>query len=317
MDNHKKGILFGIICVILVGLEPIIANSRPSELDAFIFAAMTVIIEAILFFPIMLVERKKIKSKHELNVISTEEMESLLYGYKNNRLLLLYIGITFGIAQILFFIAYTLSGAINGSLSQKTTIIWALLFGFLINHEKITKTQIFFSGLLLVGLIIAVTQGSFDLLELNLGVILMLITTMVWMLAHAFTKPVFDRKESTPIQMVFIRNAIGGIILISIYFLIFPIKNIELFLKPINILFFILMGIDYGISLYCWYKVLTYLGTSKGTAMVSGTPLITIVFAVILLGESFTIFHLIGTSIVIISIIMIVLPKKTEKKVDS
>ena len=55
-DNLKKGIIFGIIAVITIGFQPIVANSRPMILDFYIFAAMTVIVEAILFFPLMLID---------------------------------------------------------------------------------------------------------------------------------------------------------------------------------------------------------------------------------------------------------------------
>ena len=74
------------------------------------------------------------------------------------------------------------------------------------------------------------------------------------------------------------------------------------------------MGLAYGLGLFCWYKVLTYLGTSKGTAMTSGTPIVTIIFATIVLGEVFTIFHIIGTILVIFSVLMIVKPRKDEIK---
>ena len=72
------------------------------------------------------------------------------------------------------------------------------------------------------------------------------------------------------------------------------------------------MGLAYGLGLFCWYKVLAYLGTSKGTAMTSGTPIVTIIFATIILNEIFTIFHIIGTLLVIFSVLMIVKPRKDE-----
>ena len=38
--NLKKGILCGVIGALLIGLQPIIAESRPSEIDPFIFTAI-------------------------------------------------------------------------------------------------------------------------------------------------------------------------------------------------------------------------------------------------------------------------------------
>ena len=66
------------------------------------------------------------------------------------------------------------------------------------------------------------------------------------------------------------------------------------------------MGFVYGCGLFCWYKTLTYLDISKASVLVSPTPVITAIFATMLLGETFTVYHLIGTCIVMFSIYMIV-----------
>lgn len=70
------------------------------------------------------------------------------------------------------------------------------------------------------------------------------------------------------------------------------------------------MGIFYGFDLLFWYKSLSYLDFSKAAVVVSPMPLLTALFATIILGETFTIFHLIGALIIISSIIMIVRQKK-------
>ena len=295
--------------VILVGLQPIIANSRPAELDSYIFAAMTCIIASIIFFPIMMIERKNFKISKEKDPDKTIEIESLLNGWKKHKFFLIYLGINFGIAQILFFLSYQLAGAINGSLAQKTTVIFALLFGYIINKESIKKSQVLFSFLLLFGVTLAITQGLFNLLEFNLGIVLMLITAAIWMLGHAMTKKVFDKNEATPIQLVFSRNVLSGIILFSIYFLFFPLENLNLLFKSINLFYFLAMGVVYSAGLFCWYKVLKYLDVSKASVLGSPTPIITAFFA-IFLGEIFTGFHLIGLFIIIISIYFIVREKK-------
>lgn len=307
-EKYKKGIILGIIGVFLAGVQPIIANSRPISMDAYIFAAMTIVIETLIFFPLMLIERKRIKLNSFNNLINIEETESLLNGWKrgNNKVLIICAGITFAIAQILYFIGYQLAGSINGSLAQKTSIIFGLLFGFLINKEKITIKQVFFSSLLLFGLILAVTQGSFNILEFNTGVLVIIFIVVIWTIIHALTKPLFDRKEATPIFMVFVRNAIGSVFLITSYFIFFPIENVRLIFDPVNVLFFVLMGVAYGAGLYCWYNVLQLLGTSKSVALFSGSTLITAFFAILMLSEIFTIFHLIGMLLVIFSVVMIV-----------
>jgi drug/metabolite transporter (DMT)-like permease len=310
--NLVKGIIFALIALLLVSLQPIVVIARPQIIDFYIFAAMTCLIQAIIFLPLVAIERKKIKSSIQIEPINSPDLELFLNGWKKNKKFLIYLGINFAIAQALFFLAYQLAGAINGSLAQQTTIVFALLFGYLINHEKISKIQIFFVFILFFGLFLAITQGSFNLLEFNIGVLIMFVTTAIWMLAHTLTKPILDRNEMTPTQIVFIRNVLSGLILISTYFIFFPIENINMLFDPINLFFFISMGILYGFDVLFWYKSLNNIEVSKATVLVSPMPLLTAVFAFLILGELLTIFHLIGAIIIIFSIFIIVREKNTD-----
>ena len=313
MNNLKKGLIFGVIGNVFVGFQPIIANSRPAVLDAHIFAALTCIVEALIFLPLILIEKKVNIAKN--NNANTNHSNSMIKNWRKNVWLFLFIGIIFGLNQLLFFVGYELAGAINGSLTQKTTVFFSLIFGFLILKERITKVQIIFSTILFFGLILAISQGSLNLLIFSLdilnGVLIILFIACLWIFGHSITKPVFARNEATPTQMVFIRNILSGIILFSTYFLFFPFKNISLLFVPINQFYYISMGAVYGAGLYCWYKTLSYLDVSKATILFSSTPIITAIFATLFLGELFTIFHLIGLIIIIISIVIIV--KQKEK----
>jgi len=318
-DSTKKGLLFGGLGVFIVGLQPIVANTRPQSLDAFIFAAMTCLIEAIMFFPLMVFEIKK-KNLNTNDPSRVTSQSTVFQNWKKNILLIILIGIIFGINQLFFFIGYNLAGAINGSLTQKTSVFFGLIFGVLILKERITKVQIIFSVILFLGLFLAIAQGSLSTsynFDIVIGVIILLSITILWMFGHTLTKSMFDRNEMTPTQMVFLRNFISGIFLISIYFIIFPVDSLSPFNNPVNIFFFIAMGVVYGSGLFCWYKTLSYLDVSKATIIISPTPIVTSIFASFILGELFTVFHLIGTFLVILSIIIIVKQKEFPKNQSS
>ena len=308
--DNIKGISFGLVSLFFVSMQPIIANSRPQVLDAYIFAAMAVVVMALLFLPLLILDQSRLKNQLEKEPLNRENLEKKLHGWKNHKKLLIYIGINFGVAQILFFIAYELAGAISTSLAQQTTIIFALLFGYFINHDKITKTQIIFAAILFFGLFLAITQGSFDLITINLGIFVMIATAALWMLAHALIRPVFKNKEITVYQLGFIRNAIGSIFLFSTYFIFYPAENIHLLFDGINIIFFVLIGLFYGLDILCWYKCLSYIEVSRGSVLVSPMPIVVALLAFIFLGEIMTLFHAIGAIIIIMSIFMIVRVKK-------
>jgi len=315
-ENLKKGLIFGTIGVVFVGLQPIVAILRPSAMDAFLFAAMTCLVETAIFFPLMLIEFKKRNSNKKNEVDDIELRISILKGWKNNLWLLIFIGIIFGINQVLFFMGYELAGAINGSLTQKTTVFFSLIFGYIILSERITKLQIIFSFVLFLGLSIGITQ-FFTLFEINItilyGVLILLLISCLWMFGHTMTKPIFNRNEVTPIQMVFLRNSLSGLILILTYLIFFPIENFKVLFDFDNQVSFILMGAVYGSGLFCWYKTLSYLDVSKASIVFAPTPVTSAIFATIILGEVFTIAHLFGTILVIVSIIIIVRQKRSQE----
>ncbi|MHA1191578.1 MAG: DMT family transporter [Promethearchaeota archaeon] len=311
--NLRKGLIFGAIVVFLIGLQPIIANSRPSTIDPIIFAAFSALIGAILFCPIYFLERKKLKRESNLDDAKSYKNGNLLIGWKQKRNILVFIliGITFSVVPVMLFIGFELTGAINSSLALKSEIVVALFFGFIILKEKISILQVIFCGLLFFGLILAITEGFQHLVNFDIGVLIIISSVVLFTFVHTITKAGFDRGEIFPSQVVFIRNLISSCILIIFYAIIFPIDNFLIVITDNNLYFFLMMGIDYGLALYAWYKTLTFIEIGKASIVISFTPIISSFFSFILLGETFTIFHLIGMIIVIFSIFMIV-RKKTD-----
>jgi len=233
---------------------------------------------------------------------------------KDNIKLLVLIGLTFTFIPILLYIGYELAGPTNSCIILKCEIIFGLLFGFLILNEKVTKIQLIFCFILFIGLIFALTQGFSNLIDLNIGVLILIVSVALFTLIHTLTKVKFDRNEFYPTQIVFIRNLMSGILLLVSYIIISPLENLQIILTPNNFIFFLFMGLDYGLSLYLWYKTLTYIQIGTATVINSLTPFSAAFFSFILLRDVFTIFHLIGIIIIIISIIIIVRDKENNKK---
>jgi len=313
--NLKKGVIFASITIFTIGLQPVISNARPSIIDPYLFGAITALIEAVIFLPIFILERRKLKKELQNSSELFEKNFSLLNGWKKsvNIKVLIIIGLSFSAVPILLYIGYELAGAIISSLTMKSEIIFALIFGFFLLKEKINKIQIAFCFLLFFGLIIAITGGSFNILEFNIGVIILLLSVILFTFVHTLTKISFERNELFPSQVVFIRNFISGILLTIIYFLVFPLENIFIVINPNNLMFFLIMGLDYGISLFFWYKALTYIQIGKASIIISLSPIVSSFFSFLFLGELFTIYHLIGTIIIILSICMIM---KEKNKVE-
>jgi drug/metabolite transporter (DMT)-like permease len=165
---------------------------------------------------------------------------------------------------------------------------------------------------LILGLFIAITQGFIDLLDFNLGVLIIVLAVIIFTIAHTFTKSGFDRNEISPIQVVFIRNVLSGTILLITYFIFFPLEGLIIVFSPENLIYPFVMALDWSFSLLFWYRTLSYIQIGKAAVVMSLTPISSAVFSWIILGDEITYFHLIGIIIVIVSIYVIVREKKDE-----
>ncbi|MFX0012412.1 MAG: EamA family transporter, partial [Candidatus Hermodarchaeota archaeon] len=216
MENYnlKKGIIYASICIFTIGLQPVITIARPSVIDPYLFGAITALFEAILLLPIFLLENNKLKRNLKGDPLLDKKTLSLIHGWKkkSNIRIIVIIGLTFSVVPIMLYIGYELAGGILSSLTMKSEIIFALIFGYLFLREKINKIQILFCFVLFFGLVIAITGGSFNLLEFNLGVFILLVSTALFTFVHTLTKISFERNELYPSQVVFIRNVLSGII---------------------------------------------------------------------------------------------------------
>ncbi|NVM28133.1 MAG: DMT family transporter [Candidatus Helarchaeota archaeon] len=303
--NTKYGLIYAAISIFVGGILPVVANARPGELDSQVFSGMSSLFQVLFFIPILLIERwlnhrKSEDTENELRIRSDDKF----YFGKSKWKLYIIVGLSTSLIYFLYFEGLLWAGSINGGLTLKTTSIFGLLFGFLLLKERITKIQVVFAFVLFFGMVLAVTQGAFHLLELNLGVILILICAAFWMVVHTCTKPYLSNEIASSSGLLIARNSISAAVLIGSYVIIFG-EQISMVLDPVNAFFYIIMGLIYGINLFCWYKMLKFLDVYFTTIIITPQIIVTSIFGVILLGELFTIYHVIGIILIIGSIIVI------------
>jgi len=307
--NTKFGIFFAILANITGGIQPVIANMRPSLIDSYLFAGMTALIQMLLFIPIYFFEnlyrKRKVQTKNNLSDLNVSNKFKLYFG-NSKWYLFVIIGLMFSFVMFLYYSGLRYAGSINGTLALKSTAFFGLLFGALLLKERVSKLQIIFSIFLFFGLVIAVTQGNFNLLELNLGVLMILLCAAIWMFGHSSSRPYLRNGITFSSELVLWRNIFTSIILIISYVLIFGIeKFIFLVSIPEHIYSYFVGGLIYGLNVFFWYQIIKYLKISIGTILITPQVIVTAFFGSIFLNEPFTIYHVIGLIIIISSIIVI------------
>lgn len=221
------------------------------------------------------------------------------------------ISMLFAIALPFFYLGYDLSTPGLGALMIKSTILYSLLYGAFFLKEEVTKKQVLLSFLLLGGLGISLLQGTiWDDPFIVAGAIMLLLVALAWVIGHGLTKPMLDEGKVTSIKVIFTRNILGACFLLIVYVMVFPIENLGWLLVPEYLSSALLMALSYALGHFCWYKCLEKLPISIATGVVSPTPLVTGLFGMLFLGSSFTALDIIGTIVVITSIILIMREKR-------
>jgi len=313
--DTKIGIIFAIFSNILGGITPFLANACPATLDSYIFSGMSSLFQFLFFLPVLFIDRWRIRKRaggFEKNNLKDSTNEKFYFGRSKWKLFII-IGITFAGVYFLYFEGLRLAGAINGILALKTTSIFGVLFGYILLKERVTKIQGIFAIILFLGMVFAITEGRFYLLEMNLGVILILICAAIWMVGHTCSRPYLNNNITTSSELLVARNVISAGVLIGSYAIIFG-DNLATILIPVHAFFYILMGLIYGLMLFSWYELIKYFKVSIASVIVTPQIILTSIFGVVWLGEPFTIFHAIGIAIMIGSIVVINLQSDEKEK---
>lgn len=319
------GMVSGILCLFAVSTHPIITKGRPAEITSMLFSIYTVLFEVIMITPITLIEslilrnkRKKLNNKASKDPEQTFPTNSDL-KFSHHAWKFLIIGSVFALAQYLFFIGFETSDAITGSIALKSSTIWMIILGAVFLREKPSKVQLFFTAIIFVGLMYVISRGTFNLGNVNIGTVILIFVTMLWAIGHSITKPMLKSHIAIPSQVIFLRTLVSSIVLILIYLMTNPISvypTLFIILKPENFIFGVMIGIAYLIGHYFWYYSIKNIDIAISSGIQTVQPIITSILAFYILGEIFTIYHLIGLIWITVCILIILVDNRKNKLLE-
>ena len=224
---------------------------------------------------------------------------------KNFKLLFL-----LGLSSVFLYSALTYKAlnytqVINASLFNTAAPATIILICFLL---KIEKTNIFqLSGLLIstLGILAIVTKLDLNILlslDFNKGDLFMIIAIISWGVYSAFLK-----KRNFEISLLALIQIICsfGLILLAPAFLIELNHghSIDVNLNLSYILIYVVIFPSIG-SYYCWAGAVSIIGANRAGIFLSLIPLFSSIFAIIFFDEKFLFFHLIGTILIILGLIL-------------
>ncbi|MBR4398706.1 MAG: DMT family transporter [Fibrobacter sp.] len=200
--------------------------------------------------------------------------------------------------------ALTLSPSSNVSLIVCTNPLLTMIFGGLLyKSERLCKRQILGCLITFVGMVLVVLNGKFILKLSPVGDFLAFTSAMMWAIYSLVI-----RKLNGEYSMLFITRKVffyGALTSIPIMLIENPSIPWQNFEEPVVTLNFLCLTVFSSMFGYViWNKVLEQLGTVLASNYIYAIPLVTIITAVIALGEHITVIAIAGAAAIVAGMVL-------------
>lgn len=257
----KKGIYLILLTTLISGFSVFSNKIFVSQTDPLVFALVRNVIMAVIFSLLMLFSKKKHALAH---LKKTEWLKLLLIGVCGG-------GLAFG----LFFVGLSAIPAVQGSLIHKSLFLWVTFLAIPLLGERLTKIQLIGYAVVTYATFF---MGGMQLLQLNLGSLMVLGATILWAIENVIAKKALQNID--PLIISWARMVIGlpvllvAVVIVGKTHILFNASSFNLLSLTTSSLF--LTG--YMLS---WYAGLRYVPVTLATSLLVFAPIITLFLSTI------------------------------------
>jgi len=307
--NLRVGITLSFVSLVLLGVMPIISNSRPMEISALNFALYLSIWQLFFSIPVLLIELKS-KNRGILDANLSARLK------KRTVSIILVTGAMFGVSTFAYVLSMEKAGTVSAAIAIQAYPLFAILWETIFLKRRKNKEELFFTVLLIVGLYYLGTSGTWKIEGLSYWFIFALSVPFIWSVAHVIIKEVLDKTPITPAQVTFFRVSISVIIIFAISVWVNGLNQVlSVIDDPVFQMSAALMGFVYYLELINWFYAVKHVDVSVASSITTPWPVVTMFLATIFLHESVKNYQIITMAVVFISVYGILLAGK--RKIDS
>ncbi|MFX1390646.1 MAG: EamA family transporter, partial [Promethearchaeota archaeon] len=176
-SNKNIGIFLSFISLILLGILPIISNSRPLALDALNFAFYLSFWELICSLPLFIFEL----SKQEKGIFQKTLNPKIR---KKTFIIMGFTGLIFSISTFFYVLSFETAGTISAAIAIQTYPLFSISMEFIIFNKKKQIVELFFTLIIIIGIYYLGTQGTWLIIGFSPWFALALIVPFLWSIAH-------------------------------------------------------------------------------------------------------------------------------------
>ena len=278
-SSAVKGVALSFGSLVLLGMMPIISNSRPEGIGALSFALALSAWQVVFAAPVFALELRGAEKG-----VFGAAMERRETG--RMAAIALLTGAMFGLSTYLYVLGAEKSGAVNAAIAIQAYPLFAILWETLFLKRRKSATELALTLLLIGTLLYLGSGGTFRFSGLSPWFLVSLGVPFLWSVAHVIIKEELGRTPITPIQVTFFRVAIStltlAVLLAGASPRTMPGEMIAVILQPMSIL----MGLVYYLELIVWFHAVRHIDVSLASSITTPWPALTMALAAPVLGES-------------------------------
>lgn len=289
MNKFRYGYLAAMLSTIFISSYSTFTKILLDEFSTYSLAAIAQIFSVItllLFFG-------AVNEYKKLNELSYKEIVAMVA-----------VGILSAVIQPLFlFKGLLLTSAINGVLISRTQMVFVGIISAIWLREKVGPRQIIGTIIMFGGAYFIATKGLTQSITIGSGDSFLLIAAVF----GALSTNIFKRylSQVSPQLVVLMRNTLGLILNLTIVPFVFGFQhNFESVfdIRVLLILIVFTLVVIVGAQ-YLWYKSVEIIPANSASTIGMSSPLFGVLFAMGILGEKLTYYHIFGGILIVIGLI--------------
>ena len=293
--SAAKGIVLSLMCLALMGVMPIVSNLRPAEIGALPFAFALSVWQAVFILPLFLMElRGGTRGVFGLDLSAGARRRMIAVAVLT--------GAMFGLSTYLYVLGVEKAGAANAAIAIQAYPLFAILGESLFLKRWKTPLELGLTLLVLATLYYLGTGGTLRMSGLSPWFLVSLGVPLVWSIAHIVIKEELGRTPVTPIQVTFFRVLISTVFLLAVLAVTDPSALPALPSVAVFRTMSAVMGLGYGLELILWFYALRHIDVSLASSVTTPWSVLTMVLAVLLLGETIAPYQ-IGALVIVVACI--------------
>ena len=289
------GIALAFVCLCILGVMPIIANSRPGDFGALAFALLLSIWQLVFAVPLFAAGlRGRDRGIFGARLDRGERRRTLA--------VVLMTGAMFGLSTYLYVLGVEKAGAVSAAIAIQAYPLFAILWETLFLKRRKTAVELMFTATLIGALYFLGTGGTGRIDGLSPWFLVALGVPFLWSIAHVIIKEELGRTPVTPAQVTFFRVLVSTLFLGLVVVVVEPGAFAEALARPDFQLFAAVMGLVYYLELIVWFHAVRHIDVSLASSITTPWPVVTMALAVLFLGDRIETYQIIAFVIVCASI---------------